>query len=301
MVIHYRTVILWSLSTVDGTSARLPFAFGCLVEAWQGKAARETLQQAMEFFFPQGTTELLDEFATTLKLSVAQKENRHGSSSVWEHLTSEEKAYYLLARIHKNAAQREIVLANFPANGWACVMDVLVEEQKGVVFGPLGSCTLAAGGTGEAIYLSRAGLHFKQASPDWRTLSFEDVHFIEEAMNPLLLSVSFLHCRNVVMRQSESAGPRRKRCVARHGVEPVRYYSLEIQAMREVLRAEGGMLGGERLPRALHICRGHFKTYQDLGLFGKYKGTFWVPMHLRGTAEEGVVKKEYKVVAPPRQ
>lgn len=68
--------------------------------------------------------------------------------------------------------------------------------------------------------------------------------------------------------------------------------------MREVLRRDGEMVAGSGLQRALHICRGHFKTYQDQGLFGKHKGTFWVPMHLRGTAEEGIVRKEYKIVGP---
>src|SRR5579864_3952033 len=68
--------------------------------------------------------------------------------------------------------------ANFPDDGWTCVIDVLVEEQKGMVFGPVGFCVLTVGGSGEALYLSPGFLHFKQA-PGCLPLSFEDLHTIE--------------------------------------------------------------------------------------------------------------------------
>jgi hypothetical protein len=289
--------VLTSSEASDKTPVRLPFGFGCLVEAYQGRAARKTMQEAAPWFSsPEGKEDLIESFATTLKLSIEAKERRYGTLSLWEHLTVEEKPYYMLTRMYKDSEQRKQVLANFPDDGWTCVIDVLVEEQKGVVFGPLGCCVLVMGGAGEAMHLSRAGLHFKQA-PDCLMSSFEDVHFIEAVMNPVMLTISFMHCRNVVMRRNEPAAGRKKRSLASYGVEPVRYHTLEIQAMRDVLRREGGMMT-VGLPRALHICRGHFKTYQDQGLFGKHRGTFWVPMHLRGTAEEGIVKKEYRVLGP---
>jgi hypothetical protein len=48
----------------------------------------------------------------------------------------------------------------------------------------------------------------------------------------------------------------------------------------------------------LHSCRGHFKTYTpEHRLFGRHIGTFWIPPHMRGRAEVGIVKKEYEVTA----
>lgn len=284
----------------DKSAVRRPFAFGCLVEAWHGETAREKLQEATLFSPPEGTAELMESFALTIKLSLEEKERRYGSSALWEHLTPDEKPYFILARMYRDAAQREQVLTNFPDDGWTCVVTMLVEEQKGLVFGPLGCCVLAVGSSGTPLYLTRPSLHFGQA-PECQMLSFEDLHVIEEAMNPLLLAISFLHCRNVEMKQHAPDGPRKKRYLACHGIEPVRFWTLEIQAMQEVLRREGGMGVGTGLQHALHICRGHFRTYQDRGLFGKYKGTFWVPMHLRGTTEEGVVRKDYRIMGPTRQ
>jgi hypothetical protein len=52
------------------------------------------------------------------------------------------------------------------------------------------------------------------------------------------------------------------------------------------------------LKRALHICRGHFAHYEDKGLFGKYKGRFWIPQHVRGSIETGAALKDYQVNAP---
>jgi hypothetical protein len=46
----------------------------------------------------------------------------------------------------------------------------------------------------------------------------------------------------------------------------------------------------------LHICRGHFKTFtEEARLFGKYTGTYWWPAHVRGSVDEGVVEKDYRV------
>ena len=50
-------------------------------------------------------------------------------------------------------------------------------------------------------------------------------------------------------------------------------------------------------PKALHICRGHFKDFSNHGLFGKYRGTYWWPMHTRGSSDNGLVVKDYRVLA----
>ncbi len=84
----------------------------------------------------------------------------------------------------------------------------------------------------------------------------------------------------------------------KYGKPLTRYYILEIEPMKEILRTEGrsAQVG---LKRALHICRGHFATYSpEKSLFGKYAGTFWKPQHIRGTKERGEIVKDYEVKSP---
>lgn len=110
-----------------------------------------------------------------------------------------------------------------------------------------------------------------------------------------LLSLCFLHCKNVVsIDATDTAGPPEK-WLRRQKQHKIRYHVLEIDPMKEVLRREGGSeMNG--LKKALHICRGHFATYSpDHPLFGKYEGTFWKPAHVRGSQKEGTVLKSYAV------
>lgn len=47
---------------------------------------------------------------------------------------------------------------------------------------------------------------------------------------------------------------------------------------------------------ALHMMRGHFKTYTpEAPLFGKRVGTWWWQPGLRGNVEKGIVLKDYAV------
>jgi hypothetical protein len=50
------------------------------------------------------------------------------------------------------------------------------------------------------------------------------------------------------------------------------------------------------LRHALHICRGHFKTYTaDAPLFGTVTGTYWWADQVHGSADLGVVDKDYRL------
>lgn len=114
-------------------------------------------------------------------------------------------------------------------------------------------------------------------------------------MFPALLAMSFMHCKNVDLVAVEpDVKVNRERWKA--GLHPfVRYHTLDIEPMRRVLKTEGN-IEADGIKKALHICRGHFATYTDeRPLFGKVSGTFWVPAHVRGTSERGVVIKDYRV------
>src|SRR6266567_1480451 len=73
------------------------------------------------------------------------------------------------------------------------------------------------------------------------------------------------------------------------------FHTIDIEPSKQVLRTEGH-ISENGLARALHICRGHFAHYTaEKPLFGKYTGTFYRPMHIRGTAEQGISVKDYRV------
>lgn len=126
-------------------------------------------------------------------------------------------------------------------------------------------------------------------APDHATI-IEDEHVVSMA------ALSFLHCKNVTVR--EHAPPRQiRRAAERDGVPIITYRTLDIAPMTRVLRDEGGI---ERhgMARALHICRGHFANYTaDHPLFGRYVGQFYRPDHVRGNAKVGQVVKDYRIHA----
>lgn len=116
-------------------------------------------------------------------------------------------------------------------------------------------------------------------------------------MSVALLTISFMHCKNVVQRVVAPPPRLSKRHKERHGRLLFSYRVLEIEPMKQVLRAEGRSeeVG---LAKALHICRGHFKDYRERGLFGRNKGLYWWDQHVRGSIEAGVAAKDYEVKAP---
>lgn len=113
-------------------------------------------------------------------------------------------------------------------------------------------------------------------------------------IHPVLLAISFMHCRNVA-RVAVTPPPKLSRSHERkYGAPLVTYTTLAIDPMREVLRREGGS-EQHGLARALHLCRGHFAHYDERPLFGKVRGTFWKPMHVRGSGQHGITLKDYDV------
>lgn len=121
---------------------------------------------------------------------------------------------------------------------------------------------------------------------------------------PVMLAGSFLHCKNVLVTDNEGkhASRQERRAAERRNDPPlVTYKTLQIEPMKKVLATEGD-IAKNGLAKALHICRGHFAEYGGESgkgkLFGKLEGRFYIPAHVRGSAEKGVVHKRYNVNAP---
>ena len=117
--------------------------------------------------------------------------------------------------------------------------------------------------------------------------------FYETIGVTVLFAFQFANCRNVDV--VEVLPTRQQRRASQRSGEPIfSHYVLEIDANTQRKVYPKGL----PLPshKRLHICRGHFATYtEDAPLFGKLTGRFWVPAHVRGTVDAGVVTKDYRL------
>jgi len=120
----------------------------------------------------------------------------------------------------------------------------------------------------------------------------------------LMMTLAFMQCKNVnQMDVTKTEAPPRRWCRRQRVVE-LKYSVLLIDPnIGRKPRPGDRKTEGDRSGKALHICRGHFmhcvNDGVNKGLFGKgIYGTFWVPSHVRGTADLGRVIPTYNVLAP---
>jgi hypothetical protein len=164
---------------------------------------------------------------------------------------------------------------------WAVTCEIFIDygHSGGGINGPHGTIFLAIDAEGRLIQTP-----FMQsfAGP-------EHAEMMKSLINwtfPVLLAVSFMHCRNVKILDEPVIKPLAKKYHARTGRWPVRYKTIEITPLKEILRREGRS-ESVGLQQALHICRGHFRDYrQGKGLFGKFHQLVWMPQTVRGTKHE---------------
>jgi hypothetical protein len=107
------------------------------------------------------------------------------------------------------------------------------------------------------------------------------------------VTFALMHVKNIeLIDQPISRQVRRRK--ERKG-EPF-YKVLSLEPFKKQVRNEARETGQTEMQRALHLCRGHFVTYsEERPLFGKYSGTYWKPAHMRGSANNGEVVKDYKI------
>jgi len=106
-----------------------------------------------------------------------------------------------------------------------------------------------------------------------------------------LTTIALMNCRNVTVEPVTPAGPLSKKHAKRFGRPLMRYSRIVLPATRN-----GGGTAGFGGPKALHLVRGHFKTYtDDAPLFGKRTGTWWWGWQARGDESRGTVIPSYDV------
>lgn len=189
---------------------------------------------------------------------------------------------------------------------WVLILHFYIEHSKGKPYGPMsvtlipvrhdGGFVMVPGESGQSFMMMQLPVFGESGHPaDFQQALLQEQ---KQWMYPLFLSLSFMHCKNVSLSGIEPRPKISRRHEKRHGRPLTRYYTLEIEPMKQILRTEGRS-DEVGLKRALHICRGHFATYSpEKPLFGKYAGTFWKPQHVRGSKERGEVLKDYDVNPP---
>lgn len=186
---------------------------------------------------------------------------------------------------------------------WMISCYSFLDMRKGVVLGPVMAQGFFLGPDGAAVRTNLPEGHMAGFSYTFMEMGEPEsaAMFARQLLMPAFFAFSLTHCRNVNLVQHEGVFPSRqaRREAERRGdPPPEKFYTLEIGAMTKALSTEGGV-HQDGLKRAMHICRGHFSEYsEEKPLFGKYAGRFWVPAHVRGTAEVGKVVKDYAVKAP---
>lgn len=145
-----------------------------------------------------------------------------------------------------------------------------------------------------------AGMKFDELWDASRALTKEGEESVEHDHRigyvTLLAAISFLNCSNT--QQVLVRRPLRDRKFgSTRGPKPLLTYRLiHVVAEQKVTKTQRWAEAGDDEGTALHICRGHFRTYTgDAPLFGKYVGTFWVPAHARGDAKHGLTIRDYVV------
>lgn len=180
---------------------------------------------------------------------------------------------------------------------WGVVMqpvgmaDDIVVPYPRVVYFARGDGSLSAGGGGQHGGFVVLADKATASIPRWQ-------EYTMSVTVQMLLAICFMHCKNV-KRVDNLPSSKTVRRLVNAGQPIVRFTTLVIDSMKEVLRTEGHVVD-VGLAKALHLCRGHFRHYTaERPLFGK-KGMpalVFVQQHLRGTWERGAVAKWYVVNA----
>jgi hypothetical protein len=129
--------------------------------------------------------------------------------------------------------------------------------------------------------------------------SYTEEECIKEATGPFAMymfparfATSLMNCKNVNVLAHSPIMHHKKS----NKTPTIKYYTLDINPMKKVLKYEGG-LEHNGMKKALHICRGHFKTYtEEKPLGGHTIGTYWWHSQVRGSVKHGEIVKDYSVL-----
>ena len=176
---------------------------------------------------------------------------------------------------------KDVTALNMPeGTKWIYVVELFIDlhVRGAAAAGPHGCFILPVSAEGRP--LSTIGWQTYTQGTHWPK-DMLNMHFAW--LNTLWLAISFMHCKNVALEDHPVPEKLAKKFEKTNGFRPVAHRTLVIEPLKAILRTEGKS-ETTGLKQAMHICRGHFADYTEgRGLFGKYHGRFWMPMHVKGS------------------
>jgi len=85
---------------------------------------------------------------------------------------------------------------------------------------------------------------------------------VAQLLFPALLTISFMHCKNVFIRSKEPPKKLSNKYRKKSGRDLISYHVLDIEPIRKIFKQFKTGQKAE-LRRALHLCRAHFKTFTE--------------------------------------
>jgi hypothetical protein len=121
---------------------------------------------------------------------------------------------------------------------------------------------------------------------------------IAEAGFAVLLTFALSHMKNVVTKDNkETMSRQQRRYRERTGQPAVVYKTVEVVPFRNV--SGNSEKGSKQNTKRAHLVAGHIARYgpeHGTGkLFGKYEGVYFIPPHIRGNPDVGLVEKDYRL------
>ena len=188
---------------------------------------------------------------------------------------------------------------------WVYKIETYLEQRKGEPTGPAAFhiCGLAEDGTwfrhsDGQLYWGGWMVDMSHEPPKEVRKQWADG--VAQFIFPALMAISFMHCKNVNLDAVTPPEKLSRRHLKRYGRPFVSYGELRIDPIRKVLEQQREGVGGS-LRKALHLCRGHFKTFTaDAPLLGRATGTYWWAPQMRGAHIAGVSLRDYRIEAPSK-
>jgi len=133
------------------------------------------------------------------------------------------------------------------------------------------------------------GSYVSSWGADYRQFGFNDSK--DNWWSLALFTCQLVHCKNIITQEHPPYRPTMPKG-KRNKSPKIKYHTLRISNSLVKSESRDSTNKGQEKPK--HICRGKFAHYtEEKKLFGKYTGTFWRPMHIRGSANHGIVGKDY--------
>lgn len=118
--------------------------------------------------------------------------------------------------------------------------------------------------------------------------------FLASMLAPAFFGFSLAHCKNIEIVDVKKDFKKLNKNRKKKNKSPLFEFKVVklTDASKKVYTIHD--LNDSRKKVNFHICRGHFKEYnEEKPLFGKLTGKFWVPQHTRGDIKKGFTKKDY--------